>query len=223
VESKDRALVQASVRVVDERRDERMTVAGALHDAVLPPLFRVHLLGQVLRQDLARGRLLSLDEDLPDLLSATEAAQDALREVIRDLRRSTLGAGGLGDTVKLLAHQLEAAGGPRVTVESESSMGASSLAQLLAYQVVREALNNAAKHAKASSVGVRIWRDHDDVRVVVEDDGLGFDRDTVDREAHFGLQLMEERIEAVGGRAYIDSQLGRGTRVVAVIPAGAGR
>ncbi len=223
VESKNRALVQVSARVVDERRDERMTVAGELHDEVLPPLFKVHLLGQVLRQDLARGRLLSLDEDLPDLLSATEAAQEALREVIRDLRRSALGAGGLRDTVKLLAHQLETAGGPRVTVESESSMEASSLAQLLAYQVVREALNNTAKHAKASLVDVRIWRDHDDVRVVVEDDGLGFDRNAVDREAHFGLQLMEERIEAVGGRVYVDSQLGRGTRVVAAIPVGAGR
>jgi signal transduction histidine kinase len=93
----------------------------------------------------------------------------------------------------------------------------------LAYQVVRESLNNAAKHAKAGTVHVMLWRDGDDVRVIVEDDGLGFDRRTVDREAHFGIQLMEERVEAVGGRLYIDSQLGRGTRVVAAIPAATDR
>lgn len=221
VEDKNRALAQVSAHVVDERRDERMTVAGELHDEVLPPLFKVHLLGQVLRQDLASGRLLSLDEDLPNLLRATETAQDALRGVIRGLRRSALGASGLLDTLKLLSLQLQAAGGPHVQVDCEVATGASSLAQLLAYQVVREALNNAAKHARASSIQVRVWRDQGDIRAVVDDDGLGFDRDAVDRGAHFGLQLMEERIEAVGGRVYVDSQLGRGTRVVAAIPAGA--
>jgi two-component system NarL family sensor kinase len=223
VESKNRALAQVSARVVDERRDERMTVAGELHDEVLPPLFKVHLMGQVLRHDLANGQLLNLDEDLPDLLHATKAAQDSLREIIRDLRRSTLGTRGLPDTVKLLAHQVEAAGGPSVTVECEVSLGGSDLAQLLAYQVVRESLNNAAKHAKAEVIRVHLWRDDDDIRVTVEDDGLGFDRNTVDREAHFGLQLMEERVEAVGGRLYVDSQLGNGTRVVAAIPASTDR
>jgi signal transduction histidine kinase len=223
VDSKNRALAHVSARVVDERRDERMTVAGELHDEVLPPLFKVHLMGQVLRQDLANGQLLNLDLDLPDLLHATRAAQDSLRDIIRDLRRSALGTGGLLDTVKLLAQQLEAAGGPKVTVECESPPEGSDLAQLLAYQVVRESLNNAAKHAKAGAVNVCLWRDGEDIRVIVEDDGLGFDRRTVDQEAHFGLQLMEERVEAVGGRLYIDSQLGRGTRVVAAIPAATGR
>lgn len=223
VETKNRALAQVSARVVDERRDERMTVAGELHDEVLPPLFKVHLMGQVLRQDLARGQLLNLDEDLPDLLHATKAAQDSLREIIRDLRRSALGTGGLLDTVKLLARQLEAAGGPSVTVECDAPPGGSDLAQLLAYQVVRESLNNAAKHAKARAIHVTLWRDEEDIRVTVEDDGLGFDRSTVDREAHFGLQLMEERVEAVGGRLYVDSQLGKGTRVVAAIPAATDR
>jgi two-component system sensor histidine kinase DegS len=199
-----------------------MTVAGELHDEVLPPLFKVHLMGQVLRQDLARGRILDLDDDLPDLLTATQDAQNALRDVIRDLRRSALGAGGLLDTVKLLVSQTEAAGGPRVTLEGEQADHASSLAQLLAYQVVREALSNAARHARASLIHVRIWLDNGDIRVIVEDDGLGFDRSRVDRDAHFGLQLMEERIEAVGGRAYVESRLGGGTRVVATIPSGVG-
>ena len=48
-----------------------MVVAGELHDEVLPPLFKVHLMGQVLRQDLDSGQLLNLDCDLPELLSAT--------------------------------------------------------------------------------------------------------------------------------------------------------
>ncbi|MGZ5307152.1 MAG: histidine kinase, partial [Actinomycetota bacterium] len=96
--AKDRALVSAAEQTLLERRDERMAVAGELHDEVLPPLFKVHLMGQVLKQDLSSGRLLELDEDLPELLSATEAAQNAIRDLVRDLRRSQLGPGGLLET-----------------------------------------------------------------------------------------------------------------------------
>ena len=52
------AFHEVSSRVADERRDERLAVAADLHDEVLPPLYNVHLMGQVLRQDLAAGRLL---------------------------------------------------------------------------------------------------------------------------------------------------------------------
>jgi hypothetical protein len=46
--------------MVSERRDERLSIAAGLHDDVMPPLFRVHLLGQVLRQELATGQLLAM-------------------------------------------------------------------------------------------------------------------------------------------------------------------
>ena len=82
LEAKNQALKDAVDHVADERRDERMVVAGELHDEVLPPLFKVHLMGQVLKQDLSSGRLLDLDQDLPELLSATQVAQGAIREVL---------------------------------------------------------------------------------------------------------------------------------------------
>ncbi len=97
-----------------ERKDERLALAGELHDEVLPSLFKVHLMGQVLKQDLAAGRLLELDDDLPELLLATDAAQRAIRDLLGDLRRSPLGAAGLVPTVRMLVDQLAAAGAPPV-------------------------------------------------------------------------------------------------------------
>jgi signal transduction histidine kinase len=217
LDSKDRALLSTSEQTLAERRDERMAVAGELHDEVLPPLFKVHLMGQVLRQDLNSGRLLDLDEDLPELLTATEAAQSAIRDLVRDLRRSSLGPGGLNTTLELLANQLEAAGSPSIDL-SLSDVGGSSLSQLLIYQVAREALNNAARHSRASRIAVFLYRDDGLIRLVVEDDGIGFDASQVDRDAHFGLQLISERIEAGRGRVVIDSRLGAGTRVMATLP-----
>ena len=217
LDAKDRALLSTTEQTLAERRDERMAVAGELHDEVLPPLFKVHLMGQVLMQDLNSGRLLDLDDDLPELLTATEAAQSAIRDLVRDLRRSSLGPGGLNTTLELLANQLEAAGSPSIDL-SLGDVGGSSLAQLLIYQVAREALNNAARHSRASKIALRLFRDEGLIRLVVEDDGVGFDASQVDRDAHFGLQLIAERVEAGRGRVVIDSQLGAGTRVMATLP-----
>ncbi len=217
MERKDRALVEATQRLSEERRDERMVLAGELHDEVLPPLFKVHLMGQVLRQDLSAGRLLDLDEDLPELLAATNAAQAAIRGLVGDLRRSPIGAGGLTSTLRLLAQQLESAGAPRVALELDE-VGGSYLSQLLVYQVAREALSNAARHSRASRIQVRLWNADGLIRLIVQDDGVGFDPASVDKSRHFGLQLLAERVEAASGRVAIDSQLGHGTTILVAMP-----
>jgi signal transduction histidine kinase len=217
LERKDAALREASGEVVRERRDERLRLAGELHDEVLPSLFKVHLMGQVLRQDLERGRLLELDDDVPELLSATEQATAAIRDVVGDLRRSPIGPNGLRATLLMLIDQLQQAGAPTVVLNAED-LDATPTAQLLVYQVVREALDNAAKHARAGEIDVRIYAEAGCVRVAVADDGVGFDPLGVDRDRHFGLQLMSERLEAAGGRLVVESELGRGTTVAASIP-----
>lgn len=217
IREKDVALQGAAHDAVRERKDERLALAGELHDEVLPSLFKVHLLGQVLKQDLAAGRLLELDEDLPELLTATDAAQRAVRDLLGDLRRSPLGAGGLVPTIGVLVDQLRAAGGPPVSVEV-GSLDCTPLAQLLAYQLVRECLHNTAKYANASSISVRLWQDQGVLRVSVADDGCGFASALVDTDRHFGLQIMKERIDAAGGSMFVDSRLGAGTTVAASIP-----
>jgi len=217
IESKDESIRRIALSIADERRDERMVIAGELHDDVLPPLFKVHLMGQVLRQDLNSGQLLALDDDLPELIDATEVAQSAIRRVLGGLRRSPVGPGGLCPTLELLARQLELDGAPPIELRLDAA-SATDLSQHLCYLVAREALNNAARHARASKVRVRLTSDGDVMRLLVEDDGVGFVLQSIDRNKHFGLQMLLERVEACGGKAAVDSEVGLGTRVVAVIP-----
>jgi signal transduction histidine kinase len=222
IEVQSSAFHEVSSRVADERRDERLAVAADLHDEVLPPLYNVHLMAQVLRQDLAAGRLLDLEMDIPGLLDAVDSANSAIRGLIRGLRLSPLGAGGFARTVELLAQHLEKAHSTRFELAVDDIEGP-PLTQLLAYQVIREAMTNAVRHANASVVRVSVGIHEGCVRLRVEDDGIGFDAADVDRRMHFGLQLMRERVELLGGLLHVSTAIGRGTQVVARLPLELGR
>lgn len=216
--AKNTALHEATRLLARERRDERMVLAGELHDEVLPPLYKVHLMGQVLRQDLAHGRLLQLDDDLPVLLAATEAAQVAVRGVVHDLRGSPLGVDGLASTVRLFADQLEAShAGTRIRL-ALSEVDGSETSLLVVYQVAREALENAVRHSHSTWIDVRLAYEDDRIRLVVADDGVGFESRTAYQSGHFGLSLMRERVEAVGGNLAVVSARGAGTVIAIAVP-----
>jgi signal transduction histidine kinase len=175
-------------------------------------------MGQVIRQDVASGRLLALEDDVPDLLRAADSAGDAMRVLIRDLRHSPLGPGGLDETLKLLIRHLSQETNIKLQLQIDR-VGGSPVVQLLAYQVGREAIKNAISHADAQNIWINVSVLEGSLRVVVSDDGRGFDPSGVDPTQHFGLQLMRERVELAGGAFHVSSHLGGGCQVVARFPA----
>jgi signal transduction histidine kinase len=217
IAQKERALSLVANRIADERRDERLTLAAGIHDEVLPPLYKVHLMGQVVKNDLASGRLLDLEADVPGLIHAVEFADSALREMVRDLQHSSIGPGGLVDTLSLLVAEVEATTHARVESHIRS-VGGSPLTHLLLYHLAREALTNAIRHSNATSIVLVLDQEDDAIRLRVSDDGQGFNVLGVDSSSHFGLQLMRERVELAGGLLHIDSQPGAGTTVLARLP-----
>jgi signal transduction histidine kinase len=88
-------------------------------------------------------------------------------------------------------------------------------AEATAYYVVAEAITNAQKHARASSIRVRAGVVPGVLHIEVVDDGIGGAAES----SGVGLQGLRDRVEAIGGRFAVDSPVGRGTRVFAVIPA----
>ena len=217
IERKNRALALMEDQVADERRQERMALAAGIHDEVLPPLYKVHLMGQVVKHDFAAGRLLDLEADVPNLLHAVETTDAVLRDMIGDLTHSTIGTRGLIETLRLLARQIETE--TEVSVETSlSPVGGSALTQLLAYQLAREAANNATKHSGADKIILSIRQEGDSIRLRVSDNGCGFDPQGVESTGHFGLQLMRERTELAGGMLFVDSSPGRGTTILVRLP-----
>src|SRR5262249_42182595 len=90
------------------------------------------------------------------------------------------------------------------------------------YRVVQEALTNVAKHAQAGHVTVILNKHVDVVRLVIEDDGTGFDPSATARkmpdEQGFGIAGMRERATLVGGTLEVETSAGRGTTVYARVP-----
>ena len=91
-------------------------------------------------------------------------------------------------------------------------------AALALYRIFQEAFGNAAKHAHAKGITVRLTRSNDDVSLVVSDDGVGFDRTRLDSSPGLGLVTMRERASQLNGRFEFDSAPGRGTTVRVTVP-----
>jgi signal transduction histidine kinase len=218
LDARGQALRRVDERIADERKDERSRIAEALHDEVLQHLYNVSLRTQVLREDLRAGRLLSLDDDLPAVIESSEQAIDELRDVIRGLRRSPVGQAGLADTISLLVDHLRDQSGMNFIAQVEPIEGEPA-DQLLIYQIAREALQNAVKHSKARAVWVSLTQESQEVVIRVEDDGVGFDASVAHGDGrHFGLELIKERTDSLGGTLQLTSSPGCGVVIEIRIP-----
>jgi signal transduction histidine kinase len=209
--SREHALEQVSRQIHQERSDERRLIAAELHDEVLQPLFKVTLMAQVLKSDLGGGRLLELDQDLPELLTAAELASTTLRELIGDLRRSALGRGGLAPALKRFLTSTVDRTPSQMHVEVEPVQVPPDT-ELVLYQIAKEATTNALTHARANHVWVSLRQVGESVALSVRDDGIGFDAARIP-EGHYGLEIMRERAAAIGAYFWIDALPQVGTHV----------
>lgn len=209
------ALRRVDQRIAEERRDERSRIAEALHDEVLQDLYNISIRAQVLRQDLLSGRLLDLENDLPAVIRATEVAVEDLRGVIQGLRQATIGHAGLVETLNLFIKHIASESAAKLALSVDEDVHTTPERELVVYQVAREALINASRHAAARTIWVTLRREDDGGRVqlVVEDDGCGFDQESPLPSRHFGLELMKQRADSIAASLSVSSQPGSGTVV----------
>lgn len=204
-------------RIIEERRDERLRIATGLHDDVLQSLIRISQLGSFLRKELPEGGMAG--QDARELAELSHQTIDILRSVLSDLQRSPVGRGGLVPTLRVLAEDLQLDWRTKILVNADEGLSVSPEAQVVGYQAAREAIMNSLKHAAASLVGVTLRKSEEDLVVLIEDDGHGFEPDRVDESQRFGLGLMRTRVELAGGRVDVKSHIDKGTRVTITLPA----
>jgi signal transduction histidine kinase len=199
---------------LEAAEEERRRWARELHDETLQGLGGLHAL---LASALSTGDPARIEAAVREAMDHTKGEIQSLRSLITELRPAALDELGLEPALASLAEHTRMLQG--VEVEMAIEVGEGRLPPELEstiYRLVQESLTNAAKHAEASGVTIRISADAGAVTVVVSDDGKGFD--SAQRTAGFGLRGMRERLELLGGRVEIESAPDRGTTVTATIP-----
>lgn len=202
IEIERRTLIEKMVAAQDKERER---IARDLHDDV----------GQMLT------RIVSLSSqpgtDLRELTKLAQSTLDALRQLIFDLRPPVLDDLGLIPAVRvyferfLLEHQLE---GTLRVLGDENTRYPPEIENNL-YRVIVEGLTNVARHSQATKVGLLVETHGSTLKVIIEDNGIGFDPVAM---AGFGIKGMAERINLIRGTMAIESSPGHGTAIHLRIP-----
>jgi signal transduction histidine kinase len=202
--------------------EERARLAREIHDDVAQTLGALQLRMSLLEEMLAHDRVSQACALLSELQDVISEAYTGVRESVFGLRAMTSSRERFLPSLReyladyQLHYNLDVV--LDADVDAAALLDASTGVQVI--RIIQEALTNARRHARASHAWVRIHRLEDQIQVIVEDDGRGFEPSIPlpqDRP-HFGLQVMRERAEKVGGRLTVDSRPGQGARVELRLP-----
>ena len=209
-----------SRRLIRAQEDERRRIARELHDEV----------GQTLT-----AAKISLDGATSDLDEASRVTRlsvssnlvlrslDQIRDLSRLLRPSLLDDLGLDAALHALIEELARGARMDAEVQIDPDLGRSDPeSETVCYRIAQEALTNAVRHSRASRLRLVLNRTEEGLVLLVEDNGIGFDVITTKAAAIQGKSLgilgLFERASLAGGRAFIESQPGSGTRVRLLLP-----
>jgi PAS domain S-box-containing protein len=194
--------------------EERQRLARELHDAVSQTLFSASVIAEALPRLWERD-LEEVRTGLDELHQLTRGALAEMRTLLMELRPSAL----VETELEELLHQLTSAFAGKTRAEMSLTVeGIGALppqVQVALYRIVQEALNNIAKHARATRVSVSLIQRAEHIELRVSDNGRGFDPARVSPD-RLGLSIMKERAGNIGANLEITSRTGHGTHVVAL-------
>ena len=219
-EYRERAAVRSyAARLLTAHEEERRHIAHEIHDDPLQRL--IHLARRMDGLVIAGGpgptsaALLETRVELLEIIGR-------LRDVARGLRPPGLDQLGLVAAVRGLLADVEDAHPLRLDFEvTGTPVRLAADAELGAFRIIQEAVSNVIRHSSAHVARVHLQYDGDSLRILVDDDGIGFDTrpGAVPGAVQLGLEGMRERANLLGGHVVVSSELGKGTTIEAHLPA----
>jgi len=203
------------------QEEEKQKISRELHDGIGQILTSMKLNLEILKSSMAE--LPQCRKQVDEIASLIETAMFETREISYRLKPRILDDLGLVPALNSLcnevsrntnmkgifqAHKVD----KRLDPETETAL----------YRIAQEALNNIIKHSKATEFSLQIVKHPGFIRLMVEDDGIGFDQNNIPGKSlqkhRMGLINMSERTFALNGKFVIDSRKGRGTEIIVEIP-----
>jgi two-component system NarL family sensor kinase len=210
-EKKSNAALEAEIQ-------ERKRIGEELHDSLGYLLSLANLNASVLykRKDIAEEKRKEL---LEALMKSIEDAFDEVRNISHNLAPSLLSERGLKGALKNISD--------RVNQSTKLSMSfdtfglddkLDNLIENTLFRTIQEIVNNTIKHAGASNLFIQITQGNNEISLMAEDNGKGFNFDEIKKHSSYGLSHLKSRIENLNGTMYIDSNQNRGTIISILIP-----
>ncbi|MFQ6026507.1 MAG: PAS domain S-box protein [Dehalococcoidia bacterium] len=193
--------------------EERHRLARELHDSVTQSLYSATLMAEAGRRLTSSGDFQRVEQTLGLLGETTQQALKEMRLLVYQLRPPELEREGLIGALGQRLDAVERRAGVETRLLFDENMELPTHLEEDLYRVAQEALNNALKHAGATSVTVSVKTDGESVELTVDDNGRGFDSTAASGSGGMGLVSMRERIQLLGGTLDIRSVPGEGTRV----------
>jgi two-component system sensor histidine kinase DegS len=218
----DAGALPVIVRIVEAQEAERQRLSRQIHDGPAQALSNF-----ILQTEIAM-RLFDIDTErarveLQSLKNSATSTFQKVRDFIFDLRPMMLDDLGLAPTVKRYVDAFKEKSGIQATLTvTGGDQRLESAREVVIFRGIQELLGNVRQHAQASQVRVLLDVDTQRARATVEDNGKGFEPQSVWTGKHkgTGLLALKERMDLLGGELQVDSQIGQGTRVVIELPAG---
>lgn len=210
-EKKSNAALEAEIQ-------ERKRIGQELHDSLGHLLSLAGLHASVLhkRNDLTDAKRTEL---LGSLMKTIDDAFDEVRSISHNLAPSLLSERGLKGALKSIADRVNQGTGLKMSFDTFGlNEPMDNLIENTLFRTIQEIVNNTIKHSGATRLFIQITRGNDEISLMAEDNGVGFNYDEIQKHSSYGLSHMKSRIENLNGTLFIDSNPGRGTIINILIP-----
>jgi len=199
--------------IVEAQEKERERMANDLHDNLGSRMATLKLLIDNVR---GKAKKENVDE-FNQLQTLAEETYHEVRKIAHNNHTGALITRGLIPSMKMIAGQISGKNGLEVKVININvERRVKNSIEIQVFRILQELLANSIKHAQASEVTIQFSEDNNELNVMIEDNGKGFD--TKNTHFGFGLTNIEHRIENLNGNLVVDSSPGYGTTIIITIP-----
>ena len=237
----EKGVITAAINITDHKRakehihsltqqlmktqeSERQVLSRELHDCVAQDLSAAKIHCDLLLDEPSKIASSEIKQKIAEISNALHSSINSVRNLAYYLRPSCLDDLGIVEALSQYCEDFSQDNGLNVHF---SALGMENLkldfdTEINLYRLIQEGLNNIKKHADASQSTIRLLATFPHIILRIEDDGQGFDvkerLSAAQQEKRMGLRSMEERVNLLGGKMKIYSQLSKGTRIFIEVP-----
>ena len=190
---------------------ERQRLAIGLHDTVTQSLYSINLQSDATLMALSSGNNEIAKQRLGMLKQIAQDAMSEMRLLIHQLHPPIIEEVGLALALQQRLDTVETRSGISVDLQVEGDQQLHLDIEIALFKIASEGLNNILKHAKASEIQIRLILEADRYRLMIRDNGVGFEPESIEDYGGYGLASMRDRLGKINGTLIIDSQPGKGT------------